>query len=177
MMYHTTPFRMTHSIVPDSGIDFYGIDVKQCYGDYRDIASEHENNRSFVDIDTLQRNSDMTGKRVWTRGRISKIRSKGKACFVVVRSKAMYTVQACCFKEKNAPEQSLALIDFISSIPLESIVDIYGEVVPADVHTCSQNDIEIAIEKVYVVSRAPVVLPFLLDDASRLASTSPVPCS
>lgn len=156
----------TSSSMPTNfDVDFYAPSAGQSFGDYKDIASEHENNRSYVDIDTLRKSSEDNGKRVWTRGRVSKIRAKGKACFLVVRSKAMYTVQACCFKDKNP--RSLELIDFISSIPLESIVDIYGEVVPANVHTCTQSDVEIAIEKVFVVSRAPVVLPFLLDDASR----------
>jgi aspartyl-tRNA synthetase len=35
------------------------------------------------------------------------------------------------------------------------------------VKACTQNDVEIQIEKIFTVSRAPVNLPFLLEDASR----------
>lgn len=50
---------------------------------------------------------------------------------------------------------------------MESIVDIMGVVASADVKSCSQNNVEIQIQKLFTVSRAPVLLPFLLEDASR----------
>ena len=37
----------------------------------------------------------------------------------------------------------------------------------ANVKSCTQSDIEIQIRKLFVVSRAPVQLPFLLEDANR----------
>ena len=42
-----------------------------------------------------------------------------------------------------------------------------GVVASADVKSCSQNNVEIQIKKLFTVSRAPVQLPFLLEDASR----------
>ena len=42
-----------------------------------------------------------------------------------------------------------------------------GTVVAADVKSCTQNCVEVQIQKAFAVSRAPVVLPFLLEDAAR----------
>jgi len=89
---------------------------------------------------------------------------------MIIRSDAFYTVQACHFKDKDEPEASKSLIKFSANIPLESIVDIMGVVASADVKSCSQSNVEIQIRKIYTVSRAPVVLPFLIEDASRSQS-------
>lgn len=59
------------------------------------------------------------------------------------------------------------MIKFVGSLPLESVVDIQGVVAAADVKSCSQNNVEIQIQKVFAVSRAPAVLPFLMEDACR----------
>eukprot|EP01035_Chromulina_nebulosa_P020259 gene20259-26302_t len=42
-----------------------------------------------------------------------------------------------------------------------------GEVKSAEVKSCSQNNVELSIKKVFVVSKAPIILPFSIDDASR----------
>ena len=138
------------------------------YGDYDIIASQSETGRQFASIDTLgTEQGPAVGETVWIRGRVSSIRAKGNACFMVLRSKSFYTVQACHFKEAEDPEESKKLIKYAGGLTLESIVDIMGEVVAADVKSCSQSNIEIKIKKVYTVSRAPAVLPFLLEDAAR----------
>merc|ERR1719329_1008730 len=59
------------------------------------------------------------------------------------------------------------MIKFVGGIPLESIVDVVGVMVDANVKTCSQKNAEIQIKKVFTISRAPPVLPFLLEDAAR----------
>ena len=167
-LFHCSAIRQLQPTSENHLVDFYAENASKHTGDYKDIASQSDFKRPFADIALLSRDYiDANGKGVWLRGRVSKIRSKGSACFVVIRSKSLYTIQACCFREKSAPEMSQELLDFLSSIPLESIVDIYGELVPAEVHSCSQSDVEISIKKAFVVSRAPVVLPFLIDDASR----------
>ena len=79
-------------------------------------------------------------------------------------------MQACHFKDKESPELSKALIKFAEGLTLESIIDIYGTVAPAEVKSCTQGNVEIKIKKLFVVSRAPVQLPFLLEDASRSES-------
>jgi hypothetical protein len=145
-------------------IDFYSDSNSECpVGDYSIIASQSLATRAFTPVSDLKIQSH-----AWIRGRVSSIRVKGNACFVVIRSDTFDTIQACYFADKKADkEQVKKMVKFISDLTLESIVDIQGLVVPANVKSCSCSDIEIQIQRVYAVSRAPVVLPFSQDDASR----------
>jgi len=61
------------------------------------------------------------------------------------------------------------LFTFISSISKESIVDIKGKVLktPSKIGSCSQQDVELHIEELWVVSQAASQLPLLIEDASR----------
>lgn len=151
-------------------VDFMSIknDQNIQYGDYGIIASQGPVSRTFTEAKDLGvKDTPGIGDTVWIRGRVSSVRAKGNACFLVIRSGSFYTVQACHFKDKDHPEQSKAMIKYVSSIPLESIVDIQGVVASADVKSCSQKNVELQIKKIFTVSRAPVTLPFLLDDAAR----------
>eukprot|EP01039_Chlorochromonas_danica_P008649 gene8649-9530_t len=136
------------------------------FGDYELIASQGVDQKVFASIDTLHHPHNL-GQHVWLRGRLTSLRAKGNACFLVLRDGPFHTVQACHFKDKTQLENSKALLKFLGGLTLESIVDIYGKVVPAEVKGCSQKQVEIQMEQVYVVSRAPVQLPFLLEDAAR----------
>lgn len=55
------------------------------------------------------------------------------------------------------------------SISKESIVDIKGKVTktPSKIGSCSQQDVELHIEELWVVSQAASQLPLLIEDASR----------
>ena len=97
---------------------------------------------------------------VWIRGRVNSVRAKGNSCFVVIRSGSFYTVQGLHFKDKENVDISKSMIKFIGNIQLESIVDIYGVVANANVKSCSQDNVELQIRKMFVLSRAPTVLPF-----------------
>jgi len=152
--------------------DYYGMATGEgtnlSFGDYSTIASQSHTGRVFTTPKTLGTpEGPKPGDTVWLRGRVSSVRAKGNACFMILRSDSFYTVQACHFKDKEQPEESKSLIKFVGGIPLESIVDIMGVVASADVKSCSQNNVEIQIRKIFTVSRAPVVLPFLLEDAAR----------
>jgi len=157
------------------------------YGDYTTIASQISITRVYQDIkqiriDDSSDNNDSSGLDgidtsklnagdiIWIRGRVSSVRAKGNACFLVIRGGSFYTIQACHFKDKSNPDISKAIIKYVGAIPLESIVDIQGKLVTADVKSCSQSNVELQIQKVFVVSRAPSTLPFLLEDASRSES-------
>lgn len=61
------------------------------------------------------------------------------------------------------------MIKFISQVPKESIVDIYGKVKKPqfEIKSCSVKFLEIHIERFYVISRSFNVLPLQLEDASR----------
>jgi len=170
--FHTTRKCFAPPSVPEilGPVDFMSIKNDQSlqYGDFGIIASQGPVSRTFADAKDLGvKDSPAIGETVWIRGRVASVRAKGNACFLVIRSGSFYTLQACHFKDKESPEQSKAMIKYVSSIPLESIVDIQGVVASADVKSCSQKSVELQIKKIFTVSRAPVTLPFLLDDAAR----------
>ena len=61
------------------------------------------------------------------------------------------------------------MADFVHSIRLESLVNITALVktVPKPVESCTQKDVELAIDTIFVAVSAPKVLPFQMADASR----------
>ena len=61
------------------------------------------------------------------------------------------------------------MIEFVHSIRLESYVDITALVkkVPKPIDSCTQKDVELAVETIFVVVSAPKVLPFQMADALR----------
>lgn len=164
-----TFFRTLLSTAPPPLVDYYHDVSKNSsslqFGDFKLIASNSTIERKYTHIEDLG-TVKQVGEKVWLRGRISSIREKGNVCFCVMRSKSFFTLQLCHFRDKS-DDMSKALIKFTSNIPLESIVDVYGEVQAANVKSCTQKTVEIAIRKIFVVSRAPVVLPFSIEDASR----------
>ena len=70
------------------------------FGDYGLIASQRESStHNYIDVEDLGTSKGpAVGDMVWIRGRVSSVRAKGNACFLVLRSKAMYSVQALHFK-------------------------------------------------------------------------------
>ena len=86
---------------------------------------------------------------------------------LVVRSGGFYTVQACFFKDKETPRQSKAMLSWLAGLNVESIIDVRGELVEAQVNSCSQGNVELAIREVRLVSASLPQLPFELEDASR----------
>ena len=152
-------------------VDFFKVDETDNmieFGEYSTIASQDQTKRKYISVKTIGTNNLVKpGELVWIRGRVASVRAKGNACFLVLRSDCFYTIQACHFKDKNQPDISKQLIKFTGNISTESIVDIIGVVSTAEVKSCTQNDVEIQIKKIFTVSKAPVQLPFLLDDASR----------
>jgi hypothetical protein len=138
-------------------------------GHYESISSQSEVARPYVSVKSL--GTDLSpikiGESVWIRGRVIAIRQKGKSCFMVIRSDTFYTVQTCHFVGSHEESDSKELLKFVSSLTLETIVDIQGTLASASVKSCTQDNIEIQMRKIYVVSTAPPVLPFLLEDAAR----------
>lgn len=70
------------------------------------------------------------------------------------------------FKSNETPKEC---IQYIQKISPESIVDIEGVLkkIEKPVESCSLKNIEISIQKLFVVSRANNTLPFQMIDASR----------
>lgn len=53
------------------------------------------------------------GAEVWVRGRLYRVRGKGNQCFLVLRERGQFTVQACFFHDKSVPTQSKAMLAFL----------------------------------------------------------------
>merc|ERR1719253_2219742 len=64
------------------------------------------------------------------------VRAKGGSCFLVLRQDAFDTVQAVFFKDKADPDGSAAMLRYLKSLTVESVVDLEGTVAPADVKSC-----------------------------------------
>ena len=107
------------------------------------------------------------GDEVTVRGRLSTIRGKGSSCFLVVRSGALHSVQAVFFKSKEFPRQSKEMLASLQSLTEESIIEVSGTLQAAEVISCSQSTVEIAISMVRLVSAAAPKLPFEIEDAAR----------
>ena len=145
----------SESVEASSGVNYYTIDSSDQavgFGDFSLIASQEETGRHFAQFESLgKEGGPKDGDVVWIRGRVSSVRAKGNACFMVIRSGAFNTVQACHFKDKENPDESKKMIKYVGGLTLESIVDIMGVVVAADVKSCSVSNVELQIKRIYTV--------------------------
>lgn len=98
---------------------------------------------------------------------ITPTNTQGNSCFLVLRQGPFATMQACYFKDKGDPEASKQRLKFMGGLTCESVVDVQGVLQAANVKSCSVNDVELSIQRVYVVSPAEPILPFQLEDAAR----------
>jgi aspartyl-tRNA synthetase len=129
--------------------------------------SQSRTGRRFAKVEDIDGKKYGTGDTVWLRGRLQSIRVKGGSCFLVLRQDAFHTVQACFFKDKEQPERSQKMIKYLKTLTEESIIDVEGTLVEADVRSCSVNNFELAIQRIHSVSPAAAQLPFLVEDAAR----------
>ena len=125
---------------------------------------EHRFQVKFTQISEI--NAQLDGQEVKLRVRLQRSRIKGKSGFLVLRE-GVYTIQACLFVEEG--KISKQMVDFAKSLRLESYVDITAKVqkVAKPVESCTQKDVELAIETLFLVVSAPQVLPFQMEDALR----------
>lgn len=136
----------------------------ESYGDTELIQSKEKHaERIFTDIKNLI--LSLENQTVWLRGRLHTSRAKGKQCFIVLRQQS-YTVQGLVTVNEKISKQ---MVKFISNITKESIVDVQATVkrVPSEIESCTQKDVEVHLEKVFVVSAAKAQLPLQIEDASR----------
>lgn len=136
------------------------------FGDLPLNTSSVVTGRVFTNIKDLT--PEKVGEKVWVRARAATIRGKGKTCFIQLRSQ-LFTCQLGMFAFGEEGQPAIELVKFAAKITPESIVDVYGTVVAAQqkVESCTQQDVEILVEKIFVVSAAAIGLPFQLSDASR----------
>lgn len=133
---------------------------------FLDVRHLHEVAAAAVAVD---------GEKVWVRGRVDTSRIKGGACFLVLRSDVLDTVQCCSFKDSARKTDSVyqadyaSYLQFVQHLPKESLVEVCGTVVPAQVKSCTQRLVEIHIEELRVVARATPLLPFNMHAPQNMA--------
>merc|ERR1712168_229831 len=110
----------------------------------------------------------MNEKTVTIRGRLHTSRAKGKQCFFVIRQQQV-TVQCLAFVNESISKQ---MVKFIAHISKESIVDVEAEIVKvADkIESCTQQQIELHVRQVWVVSSSDPQLPLQIEDTARKIS-------
>ncbi|KZC05753.1 PREDICTED: aspartate--tRNA ligase, cytoplasmic [Dufourea novaeangliae] len=134
------------------------------YGDTGLIQSKEKHaERKFTEVKNLT--ATLENEIVWLRGRLHTSRAKGKQCFIVLRQQS-HTVQGLAAVNEKISKQ---MIKFISNITKESIVDVEAVVkrVPSKIESCTQKDVEVHVEKIFVISAAKPQLPLQIEDASR----------
>ena len=114
---------------------------------------------------SLEEIENHIGEEVLIRGRAFNVNHKGKCCFIILRQH-VDSVQSCLCQGGAI---SKAMVNYAGKIPKESIIDIYGIVqkVETPIESATFKNVEISVQKVFVVSRVKVELPFQLDSAMR----------
>ena len=123
------------------------------------IRSDGATDREFWSVKDLH--NVAPGARVWIRARAQAVRKQGsKLTFLVLRDE-LSTVQAVV---AVTPEMA----KFAGGLSKESVVDICGvvSVPPEPLRGCTQSNVEIAVERIYCISRADA-LPLQIEDLSR----------
>ncbi|XP_029394547.1 aspartate--tRNA ligase, cytoplasmic [Mus pahari] len=137
--------------------------AKERYGISSMIQSQEKPDRVLVRVKdlTVQKADDV----VWVRARVHTSRAKGKQCFLVLRQQ-QFNVQALVAVGDHASKQ---MVKFAANINKESIIDVEGVVrkVNQKIGSCTQQDVELHVQKIYVISLAEPRLPLQLDDAVR----------
>lgn len=138
---------------------------KDFYGNLPLIRSTEKNGTPLTKISNCS--PDIAEKTVKIRARLHTSRSKGKQCFFVLRQQE-FTVQVLLMVNEKVSKH---MIKFVAGIAKESIVDVEGVVRKTEmaIESCSQKDVELHAQRVFVVSPAEPRLPLQIDDASRPA--------
>ncbi len=126
-----------------------------------DPELRHKNHWSEI----IQLSEKNVGEKIKLRARLQRSRIKGSGGFVVLRQN-FNTLQGVIFCGDNVSKQ---MVKFTGSLPLESIVDVEGEVVAAKqpVESCSQKNIELNITQIFLTVESTNILPFQMEDANR----------
>ena len=133
------------------------------YGDLPMVQSTDPIPVEFFDFKNIKPEDD--GKQIFSRVRIQNCRSKANNAFLELRQ-SFYTIQAVAFKNETITKE---MIKYIAGIPSESVIDVFGtlKAVPNPIKSCSIKNMELNLEKLFVISRSHNVLPFQLEDANR----------
>ncbi|KAL6075976.1 Aspartate--tRNA ligase, cytoplasmic [Balamuthia mandrillaris] len=120
-----------------------------------------ENKRTYTKIKDL--NKSLVGKEVWIRARVHNTRNVSAKLYFATLRDQLFTVQTVLAENKE-------FIKFVrTKVTKESVVDIYGKVTGVEfpVESVTQQDVEIAVSKLFVVSFAKAELPIDIETAAR----------
>jgi len=136
---------------------------KDRYGDLQMVQSKEKTNRVWTDVCNITLSKK--GERVLVRGRVHTSRGTGKQCFVMIRQR-QFSIQTLVAVDENVSKQ---MVKYATNMSKESIVDIEGVVVSVEqpITSASQKDVEIRVDKLFVVSKSDPRLPLQIEDASR----------
>eukprot|EP01147_Barroeca_monosierra_P005494 gene5494-7186_t len=141
------------------------------YGHLERVQSKTREGKFFTRIESLsEKDAD---KLVLVRGRVHTVRVTGKQAFLRIRQRT-HSLQAI-FAVNNVV--SKAMIRFIGKLNPESIIDLEGVLnkSPSPIESCSQRDLELVGNKLFVVCEAVPRLPLQIDDASRAEDDTQYP--
>ncbi|KAF0292280.1 Aspartate--tRNA ligase, cytoplasmic [Amphibalanus amphitrite] len=95
----------------------------------------------------------------------------GKQCFFVVRQQ-QFTVQALL---AVGAETSKQMVKFAANVARESIIDVEGVVrrSPQPIESCTQQEVELHVTQLWVVSASEPQLPLQIEDACRPDTEEP----
>jgi len=135
------------------------------YGKLPMINSAVLFDRDLVNVADL--GAKCAGKEVWLRARVHNLRiQSAKLGFIVLRQQQS-SIQ--CVLAADGKTCSKQMIEYVNTINRESLVDIKAVVKksPEAIKSCSQQDVELHVTEIWVVSAAIPNLPLQIDDAQR----------
>jgi aspartyl-tRNA synthetase len=135
------------------------------YGKLPMINSAVYFDRELVNVADM--GAKCAGKEVWLRARVHNLRiQSAKLGFIVLRQQQS-SIQ--CVLAADGKTCSKQMIEYVNTINRESIVDIKASVKksPEAIKSCTQQDVELHVSEIWVVSAAVPTLPLQIDDAQR----------
>ena len=137
--------------------------IKDRFGDLPLVQSTTYGTKKYVKVQDLT--PALEGQEVLLRARVHTVRAKGKLGFCTLRS-TPHSVQCVISETETMPKEA---IKWVGSLSCESIVDCRGKIVVPEkpINSVSQSEVELQIESMFLVSAAPLQLPFQLEDAGR----------
>lgn len=120
--------------------------AKDRYGISPMVQSQQKLDRALVRVQDLT--PEKAEQQIWVRARIHTSRAKGKQCFLVLRHQ-QFTVQALLAVGDRASKQ---MVKFAANLTKESIIDVEAVVkkVEQKIESCSQQDVELHVERVEI---------------------------
>ncbi|GMK53643.1 hypothetical protein CspeluHIS016_0102290 [Cutaneotrichosporon spelunceum] len=140
--------------------------ASQNYGKLPLHQSQERLGRQYLQFDKIS-DADV-GKQAVFRARMHNTRAQGaKMVFLAFRQQTE-TLQGVLVQSKETDEHQVSkqMLKYATTIPAESIVIVEGVIKAAEVKSCTIQNYEISVQKLYTAVEAQA-LPFSMADASR----------